>query len=302
MSTFALRMNFHGGTRERFDGPGIMVSVANGRGKILTKDVFRDGDILDLPITNGIADQFTINASATGYRDAGLIGYRPPDGTAKGDLHLMLVGREAEPSFPPDQWPTDWSAPLFHRESLITAIENGELQKTSAACLLNILEATRALPGGAGLLAAITEINLAQGGEDSRGRRQTALLQDRALVRVRSSFRQLLIQAGKNTIGAAIKVAHGRPLPGEKVESFKEVRFPHANLQFTLFDPQNESDVYADLDMDYHRNALSHFMVEYLPNAILGARTHPGKIYALRWMVSKNGRPGPEFAPPYVFV
>jgi hypothetical protein len=53
-------------------------------------------------------------------------------------------------------------------------------------------KAIRLLPNGANLLRAITQVELAQGTEASRVQRKTALIEDRALLRVRRDFCSLL--------------------------------------------------------------------------------------------------------------
>ena len=300
MANFELTLHFFNGSREPLKNRRVTVSAINGRGRFLgTQQTDKESLTLALPLSGDfIADQFTLNASAKGYRDAGHIGVRPAGGFSQGTLHLMLMEREARILFrKPAEWPPEWRE--MKEKVGAELIPFGEKFDLRAACLLNVLEAIRLLPEGGRLLRAMQRIPCVAGNEQSRGKREEGILQDRALLNVDADMEAAVKEQEGKGLSKASGAAHGAPQPDETVTSFKEDRFPEANLQFTFF--KNQKRLYADIDMDYFRDGFSHGIFELFPNTVFGSRTDPRKIYALRWMASRNSG-STEFAPPYVLA
>ena len=299
MANFDLHLLFFNGAREPLRGKRITISILNGQGKLLgTTQTDREEMTITLPLTGSpLADQFTVNASAKGHRDAGFVGLRPAG--ASRTLHLLLPERDARMIFRrrPD-WPTEWqNLPIEIGANFFTL---ADVAGKSAACLLNIVEAIRLLPNGDSLLKAIQPLPLIPANEASRSKREPGILPDRLLVDAEPTLEPLL-RTLSAVLDRANSSAHGSPQAGEEVVSFKENRFAEGNLQFTLF--TSAERVYADIDMDVHRDKLSHGLFEFFPNTVFGTRTDPRRIYALRWMASRNSGPDQaEFSPPYVLM
>ncbi len=299
MADFHLTLRFADGSRQPLQTARILISVMDGRGRLLgTQQTAGDTITLAIPLSGDfITDRFTLNASAKGYRDVGYAGLRPDQSS----LHLMMVERNARIVFrKPEEWPPAWSGLRGQLGDEFSSF--GESAALPAACLLNILEAIRLFPGGMNLLSAMQDIPLVPGNEETRANRAEGILQDRALLFVEPEFKAALNDQLGHALQKVSAIAHGQPQAGETVASFKENRFPEANLQFTLF--ESEWRLYVDLDLDYFRDPLSHALLELFPNSVFQTRTDPRRVYALRWMGSKNGGApaDQEFAPPYVLA
>jgi hypothetical protein len=302
MPNFNLALNFFNGSRDPLENKRITISVIDGRGKFLgTQQTDTSTITLALPQTGDfITDQYTVNASTKSYRDAGYIGFRPGN-NANGSLSLMLVERDARVVFrKPQDWPAAWAAVSNRIGTAFT--DFAEKSNMSAACLLNLLEAIRLLPGGDQLLTDVAfHLPLTVATEQSRDKREAGILQDRALLFVDPRVKTAVDAMKGHELEDAPGSAHGKPKPGELSSSLKENRFPEANLQFTFFENAAAGKVYADIDMDYFRDKFSHGIFEFFPNTFFGSRTDPRKIYVLRWMASKNEQK-PDFEPPYVLA
>ncbi len=299
MANFDLHLLFFNGAREPLRGKRITISILNGQGKLLgTTQTDREEMTITFPLIGSpLADQFTVNASAKRHRDAGFVGLKPAG--ASRTLHLLLPERDARMVFRRRaDWPAEWRIlPIEIGGNFFTL---ADVAGQSAACLLNIMEAIRLLPNGDSLLRAIKPLALVPANEESRSKREQGILPDRLLVDVKPDLEPLL-RTLSDVLEPANSGAHGSPREGETVVSFKENRFAEGNLQFTLFTSADR--VYADIDMDLHRDRLSHGLFEFFPNTVFGTRTDPRRIYALRWMASRNSGPDQgEFSPPYVLM
>ena len=85
--------------------------------------------------------------------------------------------------------------------------------------------------------------------------------------------------------------------------SFKQNQFGEANVQFSFHENDTSTIegvlcVKVELDMDYFKDLLGHFILEVLPNKVSGGKTDPREIYVLRWIAGRHGGV-PEFDPPY---
>ena len=85
--------------------------------------------------------------------------------------------------------------------------------------------------------------------------------------------------------------------------SFKQKQFGEANVQFSFHENDrkaidNTDCVKVELDMDYFKDLLAHFLLEVLPNHVSGGKTDPREIYVLRWIAGRHAGV-PSFDPPY---
>jgi hypothetical protein len=91
--------------------------------------------------------------------------------------------------------------------------------------------------------------------------------------------------------------------------SYKQTQFDVTNLQLTFHQhnaktiggPKGPVDcIVVEPDIDYHKDLLSHFFVEVLPNKFTGNLTDPRAVYVLRWMAGKQT--GSDFNPLYTLT
>jgi hypothetical protein len=85
--------------------------------------------------------------------------------------------------------------------------------------------------------------------------------------------------------------------------SFKQKQFGEANVQFSFHENDTKTIegvncVKVELDMDYFKDLLAHFILEVLPNKVSGGKTDPREVYVLRWIAGRRSGV-PEFDPPY---
>lgn len=295
-----LTLNFYNGLREPIEDARIFVSFIDGRGRVLRTEVKESSQLqVNLELSGDpIRDLFTVNASAKGYRDGGFIGLRFDEDEPEATLFLMLVHRKAEVT--PLQlgaWPAEWAGMKSVGDQLIEFAEQSPLE---GACWLNLLEAMRLLK------LDITQFagqKLVAGDKDTGKRRESGMLQDRAFLFVEPGLAKAMLGLQEDGIAETeSSLLHSKPLPDENRESIKEVRFPEANVQFTVYRKKRDGDkkpAFCDIDMDYFKDKVSHGLLEVFPNTFFGTKTDPRRIYALRWMAGKNTQLD-EFAPPYV--
>ncbi len=91
--------------------------------------------------------------------------------------------------------------------------------------------------------------------------------------------------------------------------SYKQNQFDVTNVQLTFHQgnaksiqgPAGPVDcVVVEPDIDYHKDLLSHFFVEVLPNKFTGGLTDPRAVYVLRWMAGRQA--GSDFNPLYTMT
>lgn len=290
MGGFNLTLHFYNGAGDALVGTKVTISARDGRQKALgTQETDRGTITIQMPLSaDTISNVFTLNASARGYRDAGYMGFR--NGDRGNHLHLMLVERKAGLFLKaPEQWPAILSS--IEQDQFLAFSEQAD--GLPAACLLNVLEAIRLCDPQmlAMLLAVPLEVDRL---ETFRDRRKPGVCQDRVLLHVKPDLKDLLVRAGFHRESSLL---HGKPRPDEEAVSYKQQDFPYGNLQFTLFTKKTALECYADIDMDYHRDKVSHAVLEVLPN-LFGSRTDPRKVYGLRWMAAKNAGQA-DFEPAY---
>ncbi len=279
--------------------------------KFLKSNTIRIGEV---PVHGNLDDRYTVLASARRHQDAGFF----PVPVAEGGEHavdLMLVHREAAPRFRDVRWDgLPSAAPELYR--LLTAGDAAlarqqyeqlmEYSPSCLACLLNITTAieTLPLPAGERLLPLFRRIDLRRIEDASLA---TGVRQDRFFAYAGKALIDIIqghMGNGKRLFATADASLH----PGAD-QSWKEVRFGEANLQFTVHSADTSSFdgmecVKVEVDMDYYRDLGAHFFLEVVPNSVSGLfgapqRTDPAKVYALRWMAARNAEKPEEFNPPY---
>lgn len=303
--SFRLTVKVFGGDQQILTSPSILIAVTQGNA-VITGPVAVRGGVAVFQLDSGgshAQKMVTVHATAKGFLKNGIIGKLIEED--EGEVSLLLLSREAkfrlQGSMPwvDARWPKGLSVSAERFAGLASA------DPLRAAFLLNLAEALLNIPGGSNLLEALLELPLRSADERSRENRRSGVLQDRLLADARSGIVALLEEMErKDQFEKAPSGAHGKPKPNEKVHSWKESLYDEAGLQFTVFDNPVPRLAYVDIDFDYFRDGISHFIQEYLPNQIFKWKTHPLQVYARRWMQARNFAGDEErvFSPAYRWI
>jgi len=115
----------------------------------------------------------------------------------------------------------------------------------------------------------------------------------------------LLIQVKQSALKGlfAREAGFGVFHPGA-TDSFKQVQFGEANVQFTFHandtkEIEGLNCIKMELDIDYFKDIGAHAILEVITNGLSGNLTDPRQVYVLRWMAGRNAGVAP-FEPPYV--
>jgi hypothetical protein len=292
-------VNLFDGTREpRPQGETTLLRVIDGNQKQVklvhrkSPSVFFKG----LPFHDNFGDDYTVIASADGFRQAGFTPAKlhPSRVTV---VDLMLIPSEPSFDFSAASWDAVRTELPFLANGATAAKARSryeDLMEDRPAVLAALLNLTTAmgqifLPVGTPLdrlLRLKWDESLAQD-------RFFAYCDEELLSAIRTEAEQGRFEP---EVGAAL--FH----PGATA-SWKQVAFGEANVQFT-FHEQDEitidgtACIAVEVDIDYFRDPLAHMLLEVLPNTIGGGLTNPEAVYVLRWIASRRGGV-PEFDPPY---
>ncbi len=300
-----LRISVFDGTRNLIpNGKQLLFRIVDGRQKeIVTKNQASPNMTVSLSIANNFEDDYTVIVSGNGYRQAG---FRPiaPESNKELALDLMLLPKETKFEFNSAKWET-----LLHTHPKWTSFLKGQLDETTAEN-----QYVTWMKSGPEQLAAF--LNFAEALGDVRFRTGVAFdylrqpltgglakdcLVDRCFAFSKIDIvTQLKCAVEDGTFEYAYSDLH----PGA-TRSFKEIRFGEANLQITLHENDRctigeDKHIKVEIDMDYHKDPLAHFLFEVLPNSF-GGTTDPRRIYCLRWIAGRRSGVG-EFDPPYKLV
>ena len=299
-------VNMFDGTRALYsDSASLLVSVIDGNQHVLSRAFHDQPSVLftDLPISNNFADDYSILASADGYKDAGFFPVKMATNVLQ-TVNLMLLPDSNEFNFAGATWSI-----LGAKRPDVQALLAADLKDQAAAearyndlkdfnsgqtlaCLLNILTAMQQmnLPHGTPITYLKSVIWDRTGGN--------AMAQDRFFGWVDPAIIDELNIAKQQGIvtDAPFQLHKGA------TRSYKQIQFGEANVQLTFH--ENDQNVVGGVncvkiepDIDYFRDAAAHLLLEVAVNA-LGSLTDPRTVYALRWMAGQ--RAGiPEFDPLY---
>ncbi len=293
--TASLMLNLFDGDRQPLSPAWrVLVRLRDGVGRTVSAKYHRAPSIYfaRLPCYDNFRDNYTVVASAPGRMTSGQSGVRlRPAATTS--LDLMLPLREAAFNFRAARWEAlarsrpRWAELLerTHYEALMEQVPG------AAAGLLNLLTALEQTPLAEG--AALDYFTELIWDPPPAPDRFFAWARAELLDRMPAA-----VQAGVFAVSLLPGLLH----PGATA-SFKETRFPVANLQLTFHAHERRQVrgfdcVKVEPDMDYYRDPAAHGLLEVLPNNLLNRRTDPRTIYMLRWMATRRSG-APEFAPPY---
>jgi len=298
MAKGSLLVKVFDGTRALLPNPDVLVSLWDGNQRRVHWNYHKASQIqFTVPLADNFVDNYRVVVSAKGYRDAGQTAVHVS--TTPVEVNLMLVPKKPKFSF------DELSALGVKVRKLLE--DYLVSQPEYAAANQAAYEALQA-DNGPGL-ATLLSISSAFDGFAPHPMdfidRLLTLAPDRFFAVARENFIDFLEQEKKEgTFHDAPAGLH----PGADL-SFKERRYPEANVQFTFTrnKPPNGL-VTLDADIDYYADEGSHFLLEILPSdvipAIIGTSkklTDPTVAYALRWMAMQRRfeASGLAFNPPY---
>lgn len=293
--TASLMLNLFDGARQPL-APSLplLVRLINGAGRLVCALRRRGPSIYfsGLPFENSFADDYTVVVSARGHSTAAFTPVRlTPQRLAT--LDLMLLPRHGSFHFHAAQW-RELERTRPHWISRLDRLRYERLmenQPAALAGLLNLFTALEHTPlGEARALDFVVELMW-----------DPQPAPDRCFVWARCELLDLVRQAAARR-SFVPTVLPSLFHPGATA-SFKEIRFPFANLQLTFHEKDRRriggrECLKLEPDLDYYRDPAAHALLEVLPNTLLGRVTDPRMIYWLRWMVTRRAGTE-EFAPPY---
>lgn len=292
------------GARQPFPaGAEVLIRVIDGNQKQVHSAFHKESSVeFQVPFFNNLGDRYTVIASADRHVQAGFTPVRISQGVVQ-NVDLMLLPQDGNFNFRAAAWKKlkQASPALFKllsfRDSNDEDVEDRytqlmEKHPASLAAILNITTAMEDIHLQSGNPLDYFK-KLIWGDDTIRPDRFFGYAQKTLLDQVRQAE-----TAGLFAPEPAAAVFH----PGA-TSSFKQVQFGEANVQITFHENDtaviNKVDcVKVEADMDYFRDALSHAILEVIPNRF-GGTTDPRRIYALRWIAGRRAG-APEFDPPYI--
>ena len=317
--TTTLKVNLFDGTRRPFQADvNVLIHVFNSASpnKEVVQPVFKKGQSFlfeDLPFNNSPVDDLRVTVSAKHHFDAGFFPVTMPKND-KRELNLMLVPKP--PKFLFDR--SSWDQLQGNRPELFTLLGAGAANPAAAkaryeqlmnqnpsalAALLNITTAMRdiQLPRDSGTTALSYFKDVIWEAPDAPPDHPETPQQDRFYAHATTDLLDRIVE------GSHLGDFQKEPLAGAvhpgATQSYKQVQFGEANVQFTFLEKATSPPglVKMEMDIDYFRDPLSHAILEFIPNKFKG-KTDPVMAYALRWMAGQADEGAPEFDPLYVLT
>lgn len=308
MATAKIIINLFDGARRPLD-PSLrpLITVRDGFQKEHHRKNFTANSIeLEVPFYNSSGDSYAVLANTDGYADAGFHPVKVSPQMPR-PVDLILLPENGRPNFAEATWAKlkknhSTVHGLLARGAGSDAEGKARYEKFmkdapgSLAAFFNITTAMRDiyLPVGVALgymVELIWDTALMQ--QDRFYAYADARLVDQVV---------LAAQQGKFEPQSLLSITHKGA-----TRSFKHKQFGEANVQFS-FHEDDTKDIKLDgvdvkcvkveLDMDYYRDPVAHFIMEGIGNEITKGDTDPRQIYALRWIAGRHADV-PEFDPPY---
>ena len=306
-TTGSLMVNVFDGTRQPIGaGAQILLRVIDGNQKQILNQFYTVPNILveGLPIYNNFGDNYTVLASAKGYKDAGFTPIKMAAGAVQ-SVDLMLVPNSAAFNFRDALWPTlKQTHPSFAAILTQGAVNDAaaearytqlmEMQPGSLASFLNLATAMSAIGLNQG-----TPLDYIKG-----------VIWDNTLAQDRFfgyADPELIAQIIAGTPKIFRPEFDPSIFHGTATRSWKQIQFGEANVQLTFHenDPTMQIDgiscVKIEPDIDYYKDLGAHFLLEVVVNGLTHSLTDPKQVYVLRWMAGKQAG-APDFNPPYVLA
>jgi hypothetical protein len=307
-NTGSLMVNIFDGTRQLIGADTqILLRIIDGNQKQILNQFYTVPNILikGLPIYNNFGDNYTVLASAKGYKQAGFVPVKMLAGTVQ-SIDLMLLPSNGNFNFRDALWPTlkqthpNFAAILAQGAADDNAAQDRytQLMENEPASLASFLN----------LATAMSAINLPEGTplDYIKG-----VIWDNTFAQDRFfgwSDPKIIDQIITATLqGEFAPEPDPSIFHGTATRSWKHIQFGEANVQLTFHenDPTMQIDgincVKIEPSIDYYKELAAHFLLEVAVNAISHTITDPKQVYVLRWMADRHAGV-PNFNPPYVIV
>jgi hypothetical protein len=314
-TTGSILVRAYDGTRQPIaQGTQLLIRVIDGnQTPIATTNSTSPFVVFDgLPFHDNLADNYTVIASAGGYKQAGYTPVKISPGLLQ-TVDLMLLPQTGALNFRTATWTSLQQADpavaaLLAQGAASTADAQDryeqllEQKPLSLACLLNLLTAMRDidLPQGSPL-AYLKQVIWR---DDPQAPDAASPAQDRFYAWADQQLvDQVKIAARQGEFAPEINPSFFHP---GATSSYKQVQFGEANVQLTFHERDTRQIdgggcILVEADMDYYKDVLNHALLEVLPNAASGGLTDPRVVYVLRWIAGRHAGV-PEFNPPYVIA
>lgn len=303
-ATASILVNVVDGTRKAFPaGKDLLIRILDGNQVQVHADFHKKSTVLfrELPVSGNLADNYTVIASADGYRQAGFTPVRISTRVLQ-SVNLILLPRESVYNFSKARWTQLKSS----HPGLFALLSGGAASAAAARDRYEQLMEQRpaTLAGLLNIFAALEAVALPVGNPVNYFKRliwDETLDQDRFFAWADAQLvDQVKLAADQGSF--APEVGSGFFHPGATC-SFKQVQFGEANVQITFHENDRTTTggvdcVKVEPDIDYYRDPLAHALLEVLPNNLSGGKTDPAMVYALRWIAGRHANV-PEFDPPY---
>ncbi len=305
--TAVIRTSVYDGTRKLVPkSMDLLVTIRDGNQKRIHRKHHKGPTIeFQVPFFNNLGDNYTVIVFTKGYLQAGFAPVKVSD-TKPQIVDLMVLPKKNQLNF----FKARWGTLKKNHPQLFQLMAHGAPNVSKAKSRYE--EFMEDQPGSLAALLNITtamqEIHLPTG---------TALGYFKELIWDRESMKQdrFFAFADATLVDQVRQAAdHGHFDPQFGLDlthpgataSFKQVQFGEANVQFSFHEEDRNSIdgtdcVKVEVDMDYFKDSLAHFLLEVIPNKISGGDTDPRKIYMLRWMAGRRAGVA-EFDPPYAIV
>ena len=300
----AILISVFDGTRNLLTCPkeGILLRVRDGNQKSIFEQYVQESSLrITVPFNDNGADNYTVLATAKGYRDAGYFPVKVSL-SLESRVDLMLVPKNHSFQF------LAWNE-LKKRYPRIAAFlmcagDESEALKQYQGLATGRPEALASLLN---LITAMAAIQLPVGTPLDYFRRiewGDSLAQDRFFA-----FADMAIVQQVKAAAADGEFAP-EPSPGmfhgDATSSYKQIQFGEANVQLTFHEKTVETIggtkcIRVEPDIDYYKDLLAHSLLEVIPNMLSHGLTSPQAVYVLRWIAGRHAGV-PEFDPSYTLV
>jgi len=311
-TTGSLTINLFDGTRKPIGaGTQVLLTVIDGNQKQIVRDYYPVPKKFDVPIYDNFGDNYTVLASAKGYKDAGFTPIKMA-ADAEHSVDLMLMPDDATFNFRDALWPTlkqghpGFAAILTQGAANDAAAEARytqllEMQPGSLASFLN-------------LATAMSAINLVDDNNQPAG---TPLDYIKGVIWDKTFEEDRFFGWADPKLTHLLEIATQKKefapefdpsiFHGTATRSWKQIQFGEANVQLTFHekDPIQQiggiNCVKIEPDIDYYKDLLAHFLLEVAVNGLTHSLTDPKQVYVLRWIAGRHAGVA-DFDPPYVIA
>ena len=282
----------------------IAITLVDGNVKTVVDGQSARGAVhpFDVEFFDNFGDRYTVRVRAHGYKEAGC--RLKVSDTKPTNAEVMLLPSNGTFKFPNG----DWASLKQNQLELYDLLRHGAADDQEAEDRYNKLKNEHApvLAAIMNITKAMSQIDLKSGTALDYFKEliwDDTMQQDRFYAYAHQSLIADLKQAARDKRFAE-EPNPGANHPGATL-SYKQTEFTEGDVQLTFhendFAPpiDDQPCVKVEPDVDYYKDPIAHFLLEWLPNTVAQGLTDPEKVYVLRWIAGQDAD-RPEFDPPYV--